>query len=205
MKWDRNEIGKFLASIGAALLIAGYLRYSIQSELQLMSKILLIAGGVILLAGAGIGYEGILAFFSKRSSKLGTNTTVLSLGVIVILAIVNVLGYQHHKRFDLTTQKLFTLSDQTKKVVGGLKTDVSIVRFSKTPDSRFDDLMAEYRNLNAARQVSEHRSAGKARSRQGIWRHAHWRRHSCLRPAQANAFAQPHRTRLGNRCHQRAS
>jgi ABC-type uncharacterized transport system involved in gliding motility auxiliary subunit len=149
MKWDRNEIGKFLASIGAALLIAGYLRYSIQSELQLMSKILLIAGGVILLAGAGIGYEGILAFFSKRSSKLGTNTTVLSLGVIVILAIVNVLGYQHHKRFDLTTQKLFTLSDQTKKVVSGLKTDVSIVRFSKTPDSRFDDLMAEYRNLNA--------------------------------------------------------
>lgn len=148
MKWDRNEVGKFLASIGVALLIAGYLRYSIQSELQLMSKILLIAGGVILLAGIGIGYEGVIVFFSKRSSKLGTNTTVLSLGVIVILTIINVLGSQHHKRFDLTTQGLFTLSDQTKKVVGGLKSDVTIARFSKTPDARFDDLMAEYRNLN---------------------------------------------------------
>ena len=109
MKWDRNEVGKFLASIGVALLIAGYLRYSIQSELQTMSKVLLIAGGVILLAGIAVGFQGLLEFFSKRSSRLGTNTTVLSVGVIVILVIVNVLGYQHHKRFDLTTQKLFTL------------------------------------------------------------------------------------------------
>lgn len=148
MKWDRNEVGKFLASIGVALLIAGYLRYSIQSELQTMSKVLLIAGGVILLAGIAVGFQGLLGFFSKRSSRLGTNTTVLSVGVIVILVIVNVLGYQHHKRFDLTTQKLFTLSDQTKKVVGGLKTDVDILRFSKTPDTQFDDLMTEYRNLS---------------------------------------------------------
>jgi ABC-type uncharacterized transport system involved in gliding motility auxiliary subunit len=148
MKWDRNEVGKFLASIGVALLVAGYLRYSIQSELQPMSKILLTAGAVILVAGMAIGFQGLLAFFSKRSSRLGTNTTILSLGVIVILVIVNVLGYQHHKRFDLTTQKLFTLSDQTKKIVSGLKSDVSIVRFSKTPDGQFDDLMTEYRNLS---------------------------------------------------------
>jgi gliding motility-associatede transport system auxiliary component len=149
MKWDRNELGRFLASIGAALLIAGYLRYSIQSELQPMSKVLLIAGAVILLGGMGVGFEGVLSFFSKRSSKLGTNTTVLTLGVLIILIIANVLGYQHHKRFDLTTQKLFTLSDQTKKTVGGLKSDVNIVRFSKTPDARFDDLMTEYRNQSS--------------------------------------------------------
>ena len=148
MKWDRNEVGKFLASIGVALLIAGYLRYSIQSELQTMSKVLLIAGSVILLAGIVVGFQGLLQFFSRRSSRLGTNTTMLSVGVIVILVIVNVLGYQHHKRFDLTTQKLFTLSDQTRKVVGGLKTDVDILRFSKTPDTQFDDLMTEYRNLS---------------------------------------------------------
>jgi ABC-type uncharacterized transport system involved in gliding motility auxiliary subunit len=148
MKWDRLEVGKFLGSIGVALLVAGYLRYSIQSELQLMSKILLIAGGVFVLAGIVLGFAGIAGFFSKRSSKLGTNTGVLALGVIVILVVVNVLGYQHHKRFDLTTQKLFTLSDQTKKIVGGLSNDVTIVRFSKTADAQFDDLITEYRSLN---------------------------------------------------------
>lgn len=148
MKWDRLEIGKFLGSIGLAMLVAGYLRYSIQSDLLLMSKVLLIAGGIFLIAGVVLGFSGIAAFFSKRSSKLGTNTSVLALGVTVILVIANVLGYQHHKFFDLTTEKLYTLSDQTKKIVGDLKTDITVARFAKTPDSRFDELMREYRNLN---------------------------------------------------------
>src|SRR5271165_3019875 len=149
MKWDRIEIGKLLGSVGVAMLVAGYLRYSIQSELLLMSKILLIAGGVFVLAGIVLGFSGIMAFFSKRSSKLGTNTSILTIGVIVILVIANVLGYQHHKFFDLTTEKLYTLSDQTKKIVGGLKTDVTVARFAKTPDARFDELMKEYRTLNS--------------------------------------------------------
>jgi ABC-type uncharacterized transport system involved in gliding motility auxiliary subunit len=148
MKWDRVEIGKFLGSVGVAMIVAGYLRYSIQSEFLLMSKILLIAGGVFVLAGTVIGFSGIAAFFSRRSSKLGTNTSILALGVAVILIIANVLGYQHHKFFDLTTEKLYTLSDQTDKIVGGLKNDLTIVRFAKTPDAGFDDLMRQYRNLN---------------------------------------------------------
>ncbi|MGH9563181.1 MAG: hypothetical protein ACRD3S_17140, partial [Terracidiphilus sp.] len=90
MKWDRVEVGKFLASIGGAMLVAGYLRYSIQSEMMLMSKILLIAGGVFLLAGIVLAFSAIAGFFSKRSSKLGTNTSVLAIGVLVILVVVNV-------------------------------------------------------------------------------------------------------------------
>jgi ABC-type uncharacterized transport system involved in gliding motility auxiliary subunit len=148
MKWDRVEIGKFAASIGAAMLVAGYLRYSVQSELLLMSKILLIAGAVFVLAGIVLAFSVIAAFFSKRSSKLGTNTSILTIGVIVILVIANVIGYQHHKFFDLTTEKLYTLSDQTTKVVGGLKSDITVVRFAKTPDSHFDELMTEYHTLN---------------------------------------------------------
>ena len=61
-----------------------------------------------------------------------------------ILVLLNFLGFQHHKRFDLTTEKLFTLSDQTRKIVGGLKKDVTIARFAKTPDQQFNDLMTEY-------------------------------------------------------------
>src|SRR5208283_688169 len=114
-----------------------------------MSKILLIAGAVFVVAAIVFGFSAIASFFSKRSSKLGTNTSVLALGVLVILVIANVIGYQHHKFFDLTTEKLYTLSDQTKKIVGGLKNDVNVVRFAKTPDSHFDEIMTEYRTLNS--------------------------------------------------------
>src|SRR4029077_258027 len=122
--------------------------YVRQGGLLLPAKILLITGGVFLLAAIVLGFPSILGFFSQRSSQLGTNTTILSLAVIAILGVLNFAGARHPKRFDLTTEKLYTLSDQTKRVVGGFQMGVTIVRFDKTADPALDDLMAEYKNLS---------------------------------------------------------
>src|SRR5689334_15452686 len=148
MKRDWQKMGEVAAIFGGTLLIAGYLRYSIEGTFEKINETLLIAGGVLLLAGAVMAFKGIVRFFSKRSSQLGTNTTLLALGVVAILGVLNYLGYEHHKRFDLTTEKMFTLSDQTKKIVGGLSSDVNVMRFAKTPDPRFDELLTEYSNLS---------------------------------------------------------
>ena len=148
MKWDREELARFIGTTGIAMLVAGYLRYSIQGELLTFSKVVLAAGALCLLASIVIGFSAILRFFSKRSSQLGTNTTILSVVVIAILVIVNFVGFRHHKRFDLTTEKLYTLSDQTRQVVGGLQKDVTIVRFDKPPNAALDDQMAEYTSLS---------------------------------------------------------
>jgi ABC-type uncharacterized transport system involved in gliding motility auxiliary subunit len=148
MKWDREETARFIATIGIAALIAGYVRYSYEGSLLRLSKILLISGGVLVVVGVVLGFQGIIGFFSRRSSQLGTNTTILALAVIAILGFLNFVGYRHHKRFDLTTEKLYTLSDQTKKIVTGLQTDVNVIRFAKTPDRMTNDLMTEYTDLN---------------------------------------------------------
>jgi ABC-type uncharacterized transport system involved in gliding motility auxiliary subunit len=148
MKWDREELARFLGTSGIAMLIAGYLRYSIQGELLTFSKVVLVVGALLLLAAIVIGFGGILRFFSKRSSQQGANTTVLGVSVIAILIIVNFVGFRHHKRFDLTTEKLYTLSDQTKQIVGGLQKDVTIVHFDKSPNPALDDQMAEYTALS---------------------------------------------------------
>jgi ABC-type uncharacterized transport system involved in gliding motility auxiliary subunit len=153
MKWDQKETARSLAAVGAACVVAGYLRYSIQAELLRTSEVLLIGGGVLLLVAIVIGFRHILDFFAKRSSQLGTNAIILSVGVIAILALLNFLGFRHSKRFDLTTDKLFSVSDQTRKIVGGLQKDVTIVRFAlpsdSTPESqRFEDLMTEYKHLS---------------------------------------------------------
>ncbi|HEY4709891.1 MAG TPA: Gldg family protein [Candidatus Acidoferrales bacterium] len=153
MNWDQKETARFLAAVGGACVVAGYLRYSIQAELQRTSEILLIGGGVVLLASMVVGFRQILDFFSKRSSQLGTNAIILAIAVIAILALLNFLGFRHSKRFDLTTEKLFSVSDQTRKIVGGLQRDVTIVRFARPTDStpesqRFEDLMTEYKHLS---------------------------------------------------------
>jgi ABC-type uncharacterized transport system involved in gliding motility auxiliary subunit len=148
MKWDREELARFIGTTGIAMLIAGYLRYTIQHELLIFSKVVLAIGALCVLASIVIGFGGILRFFSKRSSQLGTNTTILSVAVIAILVIVNFVGFRHHKRFDLTTEKLYTLSDQTKQIVGGLQKDVTIVHFDKSANPALDDQMAEYTSLS---------------------------------------------------------
>jgi ABC-type uncharacterized transport system involved in gliding motility auxiliary subunit len=150
MKVDRKEIFRTVGWLGAAMVTAGYLRYSIQETFTRVNEILLIGGGVLLLAAAAFNFRAILAFFSKRSSKLGTNTAVLTIGVVAILSLLNFLGYRHHKRFDWTTEKLYTLSDQTQKIGGSLTKDVRVILFAKgsTPDNGLSDRMAEYKNLS---------------------------------------------------------
>ena len=148
MKLDRGEWARSAASIGIALALAGYVYHVRMGGYPNTVKVLLIAGGLFLVASIVLGIRGIIAYFSLRSSQLGTNTVTLSLAVLAIVAIVNYAGFRHHKRLDLTTEKLFTLSDQTKKIVGGLKNDVQIVRFDKDSDPALDELMAEYQNLS---------------------------------------------------------
>jgi len=148
MKWDRKEIAQFAGVLGGAFLLSGYIRYSIQGEWLTLNKSLLIAGGVLLLAAIVVGFGSIIGFFSQRSSKLGTNTAILGLAVLVIIGLANFVGYRHHKRFDLTSEKLYTLSDQSKKIASGLKNDVTVIHFSKEPDTPLSDLMTEYRSVN---------------------------------------------------------
>jgi len=148
MKWTRNQWAEFIATMGVVAAIGGYVVYTHQRELRRPSEALFIAGGVLFLAGIVLGFDGIMKFFSRRSSQLGTNTTLLSLAVLLILGLVNFVSYRHHKRFDLTTEKLYTLSDQTRKVLGGLKEDITIVRFAKNQDAQLTDLMKEYKSIS---------------------------------------------------------
>ena len=72
----------------------------------------------------------------------------MGLAVFAILVLINFVGYRHHKSFDWTTEKLFTLSDETQKIVRGLQQDVTIYRFAKTPNPELAAQITEYTNLN---------------------------------------------------------
>jgi ABC-type uncharacterized transport system involved in gliding motility auxiliary subunit len=148
MKVNRQELFKIAGYLGAAFLGAGYIRYSVLETWTWLEKGLLIAGGVLLLLSLIFNLKNILGLFRTRQGRLGTNTAVLTVAVIVILVILNVLGYRHHKRVDLTAEKLYSLSDQTKKIVTGLQKDVKIMKFDQNEDVDLRDRMAEYKDLS---------------------------------------------------------
>ena len=145
MNISRGEIFKNITWLGGTLLLAGTLRYFVQETLQPASKWMLIGGTALFAIGIGGNYQAVLAFFRRRGTKLGTNTLILTAAVLAILAILNFLGARHSKRFDLTSEKLFSLSDQTVKIVGGLNKDVKILKFDKSDDITLRDLVTEYK------------------------------------------------------------
>jgi ABC-type uncharacterized transport system involved in gliding motility auxiliary subunit len=149
MAFDWKHERRWLASLGVASAAAGFVRYTTQNQLDHLSEGLLIAGGILFLAAVAAGYRDLIAFFGHRSSKLGTNTLTLTILVLVVLGFLNFLGYRHHKRVDVTTEKLYTLSDQSRRIATGLQKDVTVIRFAKTPDAEFKDLVTEYVNLSS--------------------------------------------------------
>ena len=149
MKIDRDELLKSGGYLGFALLLVGYIIYSVNETLTTLSKIALIAGAVFSIASLVANFSAIRGYFKRRSTKLGTNTIVMSGAVVAIIGLINFLGYRHHKRIDLTAEKLYSLSDQTRKIVSSLNRDIRVIRFGKQEDQELSDRMAEYRDLSS--------------------------------------------------------
>ena len=66
---------------------------------------------------------------SGKQAQYGATALLYSLVVIAALVLVNWLGNRYNKSFDLTANKQYTLSDETKKVVKNLKSDATITYF----------------------------------------------------------------------------
>lgn len=149
IKINRTELFRWAGFIGAMLLAGGYLRYSVQEVLGTIEKSLLISGAVLLVLALAFNFRLVREVFTRRSAKLGTNTVVMTLAVVAILGIVNFLGSRHHKRIDLTAEGLYSLSDQTRKIVSDLNRDVRVILFDKQDDATLADRMKEYRELSS--------------------------------------------------------
>lgn len=78
--------------------------------------------------------------------------------IIVILAIIiaaNWLANRHNKSVDTTSNKKFSLSDQTKKVVGNLKSELNVYYFEKSDSyERARDLFDRYKNLSTRLNIN---------------------------------------------------
>src|SRR5215831_6658366 len=68
-------------------------------------------------------------FLKTRQTKYTAYVSAYILVIIAVLAAVNFLANRYDKSYDGTANKQFSLSDQTIKVVKGLKNDVKITYF----------------------------------------------------------------------------
>lgn len=91
----------------------------------------LIAGAALVLVHAVLRWEDIASRIGRRQMRYGANTFVFSLAVLALLGGINYLAYNNTKRWDLTKGQRYSLSDQTRKILAGLKEDVKITYFQR--------------------------------------------------------------------------
>jgi ABC-type uncharacterized transport system involved in gliding motility auxiliary subunit len=88
-------------------------------------------------------------WLKARQTKYGAYAGIYLLVVLAILVVVNFLANRYNKSFDTTSNKRYSLSEQTQKIVKGLKQNATITYYNQS--TRFQegkDLLDEYANLS---------------------------------------------------------
>lgn len=96
---------------------------------------------------------------SKQDRKLYGSTALSIALVLIIVMAVNVISANLFFRWDITQEKLYTLSDGTRKIVSEMKTPITLkYYFTKSSESlpltfknygkKIDELLHEYQTLN---------------------------------------------------------
>jgi ABC-type uncharacterized transport system involved in gliding motility auxiliary subunit len=89
------------------------------------------------------------AFLKARQTKYAAYATMYIVVVFAIITVANVLANRYNKSWDSTSNKRYSLSEQTAKIVKGLKQDATITYYDQS--TRFTtakDQLDQYANLS---------------------------------------------------------
>jgi ABC-type uncharacterized transport system involved in gliding motility auxiliary subunit len=98
-------------------------------------------------------WRQIVAWFGGRNARYGTLAGLSVIVALGILVAINYVSVRQNKRWDLTANQQFSLSDQTAKILAELKAPVKFLVFEQaTGFDRFRSRLSGYEY--ASRQVS---------------------------------------------------
>jgi ABC-type uncharacterized transport system involved in gliding motility auxiliary subunit len=140
-----KRISRTAGPLGLLALGLGAVLYSSHSVFDWMVVSALGVGAVLLAFHLVFNHRELLAHWKERSTQYSANTLATLVVFLVVLGLVNFLGVRHHKRFDLTTSKMFSISEQTVKILKSLNADVRMIYFDQAESPQVRDLIREYR------------------------------------------------------------
>jgi ABC-type uncharacterized transport system involved in gliding motility auxiliary subunit len=142
-----KRIFSLVGWLGAALVAAAVAvtRVPALNNYGVLSRPLAIAGLICVLAYVASEWREIANLFRGRQAQYGTLATVSVLVVLGILVAVNYIGARENKRWDLTANKAFSLSDQSRTILAKLDSPLQITVFAEdTNFPRYQDKLKEY-------------------------------------------------------------
>lgn len=115
--------------IGLILLIFGIIDHQIAPGFRFFVWVNIVAGVFALVlwitsSGAAIG-----SLVGQRSTRYGANAILYSIAFIALIIAANYISSKHHRRLDLTTEKVYSLSSQSEQAVKNLKEPIKLIGF----------------------------------------------------------------------------
>jgi gliding motility-associatede transport system auxiliary component len=139
---------------GLVLVASAIISYLIRKDWTIYQSIVLGVGVVLIAVALILKSSEIRTGMGRRSTKFGINSGVSVLILIGVLGLVNYLADRHQKRFDMTTERLHSLGDESVKVVSGLEKDVHIKAFYPGGNEpEVQDLLDLYANQSSKIRV----------------------------------------------------
>jgi len=142
----RNIASRVLGLLGLVLLLSTVVTLLFGQTTFVAGKLLLGAAGLaasLALSEAG----GFRRFFSGRAAHFGLFTALSALLLLVVLGVANYAAVKRPRTWDLTRDRVFTLSPDTLQTLRGLSRDVKALAFYGAGDEaqgRVADLLRRY-------------------------------------------------------------
>lgn len=138
---------KILFFLGITLSVAGTVAATITANWSVMPIILLTSGLVLLIIGLWL-WGNQYQLWQLRSTKEGAAAIALTTLVLIIIAMVNWVGIVYGKTWDLTENQLYTLSQQSQRMVAKLEQPLEVLVFDRNINSEVEDLLQNYRRYS---------------------------------------------------------
>lgn len=140
-----KKYANWIGLAGLVVVLAGLVTFSINGSINTLATILLVIGVLLLIGYVVIQFKEIKSGLSSRSAKFGSNAALMVIFLLGILIVLNILGNRFSYRADLTAAKMFSLSDQTVKVLKNLEKEVNVIGFFKGgEEGQAEEFMIEY-------------------------------------------------------------
>ncbi|MFL5356501.1 GldG family protein [Archangium sp.] len=138
------NIGKILGGFGLLLLFSSPFTLFFTSGSLAIAGTKVVAGLVLVGLYFATNFKQFGQFASRRSSFFFASTAGLVLVTLGALVAVNYIAHKKNTRWDLTEQKVFTLSPQTVAVLHGLAQPVHAIGLIPTDHPAYEALQSTF-------------------------------------------------------------
>ena len=136
-----------LLFFGVALCVAGIVAATITGSWSTAPIVLLLTGLILLLLK--LWQWGLKnRFWQRRATKQGAGAIAKTAVVLIIIGAINWAGITYGKRWDFTENKIYTLSEQSQKIVANLSQTLEVVVFDRNTNSELEAFLQNYRRYS---------------------------------------------------------